>query len=297
MHGYCRAYALQQELPAPVDQPSPPGHQVRQLQRPGREAHHPPAGAAREQVTPLQEQPVLPLAHAPSTSSVIPQRAEPLTIDCVFCTIRWAAIASYMPERTDNDIKNYWNTHLKKKFTRAGAAGAEARSGRCAAPRGQWERRLQTDIHTARQALREALSLDPAPLSTKPPEQLPQPTAPASQATSYASSAENIARLLEGWWSMHPGAAGKVSSGSRSSSVSVSVFSDDDGVISASNSGGTAAARTPEASIRMTKADGEGTAGPGPSFSMLESWLLDDAMGHGDTGLVTVPTGDACDFF
>ncbi|ONM04524.1 myb-related protein 306 [Zea mays] len=212
---------------------------------------------------------------------------------------RWAAIASYMPERTDNDIKNYWNTHLKKKFTRTGAAGAEARSGRWAAPRGQWERRLQTDIHTARQALREALSLDPAPLSTKPPEQLPQPTAPASQATSYASSAENIARLLEGWWSMHPGAAGKVSSGSRSSSVSVSVFSDDDGVISASNSGGTAAARTPEASIRMTKADGEGTAGPGPgpSFSMLESWLLDDAMGHGDTGLVTVPMGDPCDFF
>ncbi|GFP92391.1 myb-related protein 306, partial [Phtheirospermum japonicum] len=31
---------------------------------------------------------------------------------------KWAAIASYLHERTDNDIKNYWNTHLKKKLKR-----------------------------------------------------------------------------------------------------------------------------------------------------------------------------------
>ncbi|XP_073145000.1 transcription factor MYB60-like [Henckelia pumila] len=29
---------------------------------------------------------------------------------------KWAAIATYLPQRTDNDIKNYWNTHLKKKL-------------------------------------------------------------------------------------------------------------------------------------------------------------------------------------
>ncbi|CBI22754.3 unnamed protein product, partial [Vitis vinifera] len=29
---------------------------------------------------------------------------------------RWAAIASKIPGRTDNEIKNFWNTHLKKRL-------------------------------------------------------------------------------------------------------------------------------------------------------------------------------------
>ncbi|XP_077221628.1 transcription factor RAX3-like [Tasmannia lanceolata] len=42
--------------------------------------------------------------------------------DRVICTLfatigsRWSIIASQIPGRTDNDIKNYWNTKLKKKL-------------------------------------------------------------------------------------------------------------------------------------------------------------------------------------
>ena len=35
-------------------------------------------------------------------------------------TSRWSAIASHLPGRTDNEIKNFWNTHLKKKLIQMG---------------------------------------------------------------------------------------------------------------------------------------------------------------------------------
>ncbi|KAL3525913.1 hypothetical protein ACH5RR_014285 [Cinchona calisaya] len=33
---------------------------------------------------------------------------------------RWSAIATHLPQRTDNEIKNYWNTHLQKRLSRMG---------------------------------------------------------------------------------------------------------------------------------------------------------------------------------
>ncbi|KAK4799948.1 hypothetical protein SAY86_025313 [Trapa natans] len=124
---------------------------------------------------------------------------------------RWAAIASYLPERTDNDIKNYWNNHLSKKLRKLDA-GPDSQhhqltNSQSNILRGQWERTLQEDIQMAKQALHAALSVDHhsnpvintnsnsnllihhhEPLIPRPPS-----------AASYASSTQNISRLLRGW--------------------------------------------------------------------------------------------------
>ncbi|KAH7833716.1 hypothetical protein Vadar_009027 [Vaccinium darrowii] len=33
---------------------------------------------------------------------------------------RWSVIATHLPKRTDNEIKNHWNTHLKKRLIKMG---------------------------------------------------------------------------------------------------------------------------------------------------------------------------------
>jgi len=120
---------------------------------------------------------------------------------------RWAAIASYLPDRTDNDVKNYWNTHLKKKLLqqqqqRASTAAASSPTP----PKGQWELKLQTDIDLARRALRDALSVDAAAAAAGLPGMAAAGSAPSAAsagpagAQACALTAGSVDRMmLDGW--------------------------------------------------------------------------------------------------
>ncbi|XP_010550057.1 PREDICTED: transcription factor MYB30-like [Tarenaya hassleriana] len=160
---------------------------------------------------------------------------------------RWAAIASYLPQRTDNDVKNYWNTHLKKKLMkRVGSESMKTGFSSSNSPslssgsisRDKWERKLQSGIEKAKHDLQEAL------LSAGK-QSLMVDLRPKTSA--YASSLENIARLLKGWLEKSPETKTK----------------DRDGEFVGSES--------------FDSSPGEAKSCDRTPLSEIEKWLLDDA--------------------
>lgn len=173
---------------------------------------------------------------------------------------RWAAIASYLPERTDNDIKNYWNTHLKKKLRKDGPLDCQVGpTGQRSACKGQWEKRLQTDINLAKQALSEALSFDPKPNNKLVPSSNRENGTTTQSSPFYALTTDNISKLLEQW----------NNKGSTSNSGSSSTETETDTSASGSN-----CVMSPQP---IDSDFGLGLNFGGPELSMFESWLLDES--------------------
>ncbi|KAJ1399710.1 SANT/Myb domain [Sesbania bispinosa] len=236
---------------------------------------------------------------------------------------RWAAIAAYLPQRTDNDIKNYWNTYLKKRLKKLETGTTEGKGSNLghgfsvsqSMSRGQWERRLQTDINMAKRALSEALSPDNNKTPLLPPESMNLSSDSSSfcstkptQSLCYASSADNIARLLKGWMKNPLKASSAANSSVTQNSFNNNNLGTDTASSGAKGNSGVELSETfeslfggyesldyssnsefsqslsPEATLFQDESKPDTAEMP---FSLLEKWLLDDAAGCQDKASCT----------
>ncbi|XP_038882640.1 transcription factor MYB60 [Benincasa hispida] len=118
---------------------------------------------------------------------------------------KWAAIASYLPQRTDNDIKNYWNTHLKKKLKSAFEDNNSPHTSKASDHHSTTSEFFSKGFFSDSSSKRTTLDFDSATSSSAASCFGMNRSSTASPSSStYYSSAENISRLLEGWMRSSP---------------------------------------------------------------------------------------------
>lgn len=142
--------------------------------------------------------------------------------NCLSCLVlRWSAIATHLPKRTDNEIKNYWNTHLKKRLTKMGidpithkpkneallSNDGQSKNAANLSHMAQWESaRLEAEARLVRQSKLRSNSLGSSAASHEFAPACLKPVGPPTPST--PPSCLDILKAWSGVWANKPSEAG-----------------------------------------------------------------------------------------
>nr|WQQ41723.1 MYB35 protein [Camellia japonica] len=126
---------------------------------------------------------------------------------------RWSAIATHLPKRTDNEIKNYWNTHLKKRLAKMGidpvthkpkndallSSDGQSKNAANLSHMAQWESaRLEAEARLVRQSKLLSNSLQHHQLGSPAPEFSPAST-PVIKSAAEPTTPPRCLDILKAW--------------------------------------------------------------------------------------------------
>ncbi|CAL4980707.1 unnamed protein product [Urochloa decumbens] len=189
---------------------------------------------------------------------------------------KWAAIASYLPQRTDNDIKNYWNTHLKKKVKRLQQ------------PADSFQTAPTSNAVTSPNYYSPTSSSHQSIQGMQPMNSYPNTT--CTSAPSNNNETATISNLFQTWMRPSPTAT------ANNCKITMQDFQEEQDAAAASivckdqiATGDVSKSSTLE--MIVTPVMGASTA----TFSLLEEWLLDDMPGQAMDGLMGLSAGCCAD--
>ncbi|CAD6256700.1 unnamed protein product [Miscanthus lutarioriparius] len=202
---------------------------------------------------------------------------------------KWAAIASYLPQRTDNDIKNYWNTHLKKKVKRLQQPAADSfqttASSNAVTCSPNYYSPSSSSSHHSLQGMQQPMNSYPN-------------TACSGAPSNNETTTTGVSNLFQAWM-MRPSPAAAAATAANCKQIAMQEFQEEQDAAAANivcqeqmvMTGGDVNKSSALEMVVAPEVMGASTA----TFSLLEDWLLDDMPGQAMDGLMGISAGCCSD--